>query len=386
LSRQIKEPNPLRARLEVVVLLGLVAALITLLLAIVVFAVAGQSRASRVLGGLLVTEGIFRGAFSISDLDDGVVGEWFVVLAFAGGLALCALYPWLLRELASPYTRWFRSRRFMVVWTTLFIADAIFLVVANAPILLRGEELPEDSWQGFLAVPAFIVIFFLSILALLAAVYAFRHADAGPSKERARAFMLAFGVRDVAYVLAIAANFASDLFPGPFRAELLIASDALGSVAILLFVPLLAYGILRTQLFDIDLKIKLGIKRGTVVGIILGAFFAAAKITESYLSREVGFVAGSIIAGLMLFVVPKLNKLGDKVANTAMPTVQATPVYVQFKKLEVYRAAVESAHETGGITEKERASLDRLRTKLGILEPDASALESEILSSKVGTA
>lgn len=81
---------------------------------------------------------------------------------------------------------------------------------------------------------------------------------------------------------------------------------------------------------------------------------------------------------ILLSTSSTLNKVGEKIANTAMPQVQPTPVYVQFKKLEVYRAAIEAAHETGGIGARERASLDRLRAKLGLDPTDCAAVEAEV--------
>jgi uncharacterized membrane protein YebE (DUF533 family) len=140
-------------------------------------------------------------------------------------------------------------------------------------------------------------------------------------------------------------------------------------------VSILAYGILRTELYDIDLKLKIGIRRGTVIGIVI------EKLAEQILSREVGWVVGSVLAGLLVFLAPKLNKLGDKVATKAMPQVEPTPAYIQFKKMEVYRAAVESAQETGGIDARHRATLDTLRAKLGLDAKDCALVEAEVVPS-----
>src|SRR5207245_833672 len=146
----------------------------------------------------------------------------------------------------------------------------------------------------------------------------------------------------------------------------------------ILYVPLLAYGILQTHLFDIDMKIKLGISRGTVATLGIIGVIVAAKIAELYLSRTLGYIAGGVVAGTMVVYALRLLKVGDRVANAAMPKVQPTSEYLAFKKLEVYRAAVESALETGGITTKERASLDRLCGKLNLASPDAAAVEAEL--------
>lgn len=152
----------------------------------------------------------------------------------------------------------------------------------------------------------------------------------------------------------------------------------------LVYVPLVGYAILSSQIFDIDLRLKIGISRGTMAGIGVVVVFVALKAAESYLSREIGFLAGAVAAGIVLFMAPRLNRVADKVADAAMPKVQPTPAYLAWRKLEVYRAAVESALEEGSLTEKERAILDRLRTKLNLTPEDARAVEDEARGAPPG--
>jgi hypothetical protein len=44
----------------------------------------------------------------------------------------------------------------------------------------------------------------------------------------------------------------------------------------------------------------------------------------------------------------------------------------------VYRAALESAYESGGVSPKERESLGRLASKLDIRREDATAVEADV--------
>jgi hypothetical protein len=238
----------------------------------------------------------------------------------------------------------------------------------------------EDLAMGIVFLIVACMMLFSSVWGLLACASAWRRATPGtPKRAQAAAFLLAFGGRDAMLTLHLIGGplLGWRFLPDDGGWEIIVVQGLLGWSSVM-FATFLAYGFLRTQLFDIDLRIKVGIRRGTVVGIVLAGFFAAAKMTESYLNREVGFVAGSIIAGLLMFLVPKLNKVGEKVANVAMPQAQPTNAYLSFKKLEVYRAAVESAQETGGITEKERAALDKLRHKLGLTAADTQAVEAEV--------
>jgi hypothetical protein len=61
----------------------------------------------------------------------------------------------------------------------------------------------------------------------------------------------------------------------------------------------------------------------------------------------------------------------------AMPNTHNTPEYAAHRKMQVYEAAIEEAL-VGGISQKERALLNRLRDSLGISSMDAETLEREM--------
>ncbi|HUR26077.1 MAG TPA: hypothetical protein VM327_08715 [Candidatus Thermoplasmatota archaeon] len=371
-------------------LLGFAAAALALFLGGFVLLVGDRSASNRALGILLLVEAVFQAAFTLSDVVDGetqpgtaanALGSELVLVGFMATLGLCLTYPWLLRTLDTPYTRWLRRRSLLVAMTVFWSLLGVPLAVALA-LMLAGVPVGEDSPLLYPVGLVFLGVVVLSVVALLASVHAFRHSPPGPARERARAFMLAFGARDALFVAGIVLNFTSDLFPEAQQPLVIGLGGALNSLGTLVYVPLLAYGILTTQLFDIDLKVKLGIKRSTVVTIALVVILGTAKTAEFYLNKTYGLLAGGIAAGAMLVLTPRLNKIGDKVANTAMPQVQPTNAYVAFKKLEVYRAAVESANEVG-MDDKQRAVLERLRGKLGLSPADTDAVEAELRSQPV---
>ena len=64
----------------------------------------------------------------------------------------------------------------------------------------------------------------------------------------------------------------------------------------------------------------------------------------------------------------------------ALPNTQNTPEYAAFRKMQVYEEAVTEAHAEGGISDKERSLLVRLRDSLRISESDARTIESELLT------
>jgi len=145
----------------------------------------------------------------------------------------------------------------------------------------------------------------------------------------------------------------------------------------LLAVPLIAYGILRTQLFDIDLRIRWTIKQSTLAGVIVAIIYVVSEGADRLLSSELGNVAGLLAAAVVMFFLAPLQRFAEGVASAAMPNTRNTPEYTAFRKLQVYEAALAEALP-GGVSDKERAMLDRLRETLGVSAIDAETLEADL--------
>ena len=165
--------------------------------------------------------------------------------------------------------------------------------------------------------------------------------------------------------------------------DLIMLYYALGT---LLAVPLIAYGILRAHLFDIDLRIRWTIKQSTLAAAVVAIIYALSEGASRLLSSELGSVAGLLAAALVVFFLAPLQRFADRVASAAMPNTQNTPEYAAHRKLQVYESAVAEALQGGGISEKERALLNRLRDTLGIAKADADALERDLQREAVATA
>ena len=220
------------------------------------------------------------------------------------------------------------------------------------------------------------------LFALAASVNAW-HLSTGLARTRARIFALAFGFRDVCRTFVYSAALLPIWFAG------LVPPQSTGTpfwdlhalvyiCGTLVAVPLIAYGILRTQLFDIDLRIRWTIKQTTVAAALLSVVFLVSEGVSAFLSAELGNVAGLLAAAVVMFFLAPLQRFAERVAATAMPNTENTPEYTTFRKMQVYETAVAEAREGGGISAKERSLLNRLRESLGISECDASAIEREL--------
>jgi hypothetical protein len=389
---------------------GVVTGLVILTVALIVLVAAPRRAANRALSAYLALISLSNSYPSIY-LPDGWLDLNVVVWVDAVGLAAVGV-AYLIFVAHALDVRPARALRRPAAITALLLAGAAMMLLVwwRAPEDIAPTMTPyaTGGWgfgqRGIVAALNYVSILpfaFGSVCALLA----LREAPRGSiAHARAASYAAAFLLLDATFVLG-GLYFGALLtgvipqFPDAFYGAYILA-DVLQLVAL----AFLARGMLRYQLFDFDLKVKWTLKRGTLVAIILGVFFVATAIAEQYL-QGYGFVIGGVAIGLLLFAIRPVERAIDRLADRAMPRTTGTPEYVTFRKLEVYKAAVESvyeaaasytpsrasghdggAHETGGITQRERLSLDRLRAKLMIAEADAASIEADVIGARVGLA
>lgn len=235
---------------------------------------------------------------------------------------------------------------------------------------------PYAPWVGIGGPEFFLTTKVWAVLWLLGLVLGFsalRHARTQIRRRQTRAYVLAFGTRDVLFALwAVALAMIPPTSP-------IFVPFLVGATAIwIAYIPFVGYAILRTQLFDIDLKLKTNIKRATIAAAFFVAFFAASESTEALVSDAAGPVGGIAAAGALAIGLKPVERFADRVAGTIMPGIDNSPSHASARKHEVYRAAVEACIEDGRFTPKERLMLDRLRDKLGLHPAEAEVLEADV--------
>lgn len=214
--------------------------------------------------------------------------------------------------------------------------------------------------------------------ALVTAFDAYRRAALDSiARRRAGLYLIAFGLSDLAIIFAIGVGVYNRTHPIPQPLYLFLQGTITNIPQIIGF-AVLGWALLRWSLFGAELKVKWTIRRGTVAAVFLGVFFVVAQIAQAWLTRGQNWFAGAAAAGLLLFALSPLQNAAQRVADRALPGVAPTPEYAVYRKLELYRAAVESALESGGIDARERSMLDRLCAKLGVAPADARVVESDV--------
>jgi hypothetical protein len=360
---------------QLVGVLGLVAVIACWTFAAVLYRAGPAGSVSRKLALLLVIEGITLGTGGYPELSLGLtlpqVADQYPLydqIAFIthtiGDCALLMLYPpFLATALHTKLTRPFASGEMRIA-----------LAVASLGMFFAAYLSPLEIGATLLFASLSLVFGF----ALVASIHAWWVAPAGIVRNRAGIFALAFGLRDicwgVVYVSAIWRIHAGTYLTEEQPLSIYIIY-ALGT---LLYIPFIAYGILRTQLFDIDLRIRWTIKQSTVAAVFVAVFYLVSEGADRLLASEFGNIIGLIASALVVFFLVPVQRFAERVANTAMPNTENTPEYKMFRKLQVYEAALTEALPDGDISERERDLLERLRDSLGISPADADAIEREL--------
>jgi len=362
-------------QLDPIGVLALVSVTACWALALLLYRVGAPGSVARKLSLLLVVEGVTLVSTGYIDLfltTETRAHLWYPqfyraeeIIHTLGDCAMLALYPpFLAVALQTKLVRPF-ARKDVRIGIALASA-ALFFVVIFGPMKVGGTLL-------------YLMLSLLFTFALVASIHAW-HVATGIARSRAGIFALAFGIRDISWGFVYAAAIWL-IWSGTYQ---VVDSGASGlpyivyALGTLLAVPLIAYGILRTQMFDIDLRIRWTIKQSTLAAAVVAIIFILSEGANQFLSKELGTVGGLLAAAIVVFFLAPLQRFAERVAGLAMPNTQDTPEYASYRKMQVYESAVSEALQEGGISNKERALLNHLRDSLGISPVDAQALESEL--------
>ncbi len=365
---------------QLIGILGLVAIAACWGLAVVLYRVGPTGSAARQLSVLLVIEGFVLGTAGFPEFASGLpISSWgnfyesHVALYYLASLvhhlgdaAMIALYPpFLALALNTKLTRPFANRQVRIGLAIGSVALGLAVVISESRIVVTLF---------------YLMVTLLFIYALVASIHAWRTAKRGIARERAGIFALAFGVRDLGWCLSYAiAAWSMWTLPDAFAmTDLSFLGKFVYALGTLLAVPLIAYGILRTQLFDIDLRIRWTIKQSTVAAVFVTVFYLVSEGADRLLESEFGTIAGLIASAFVVFFLVPVQRFAERVASATMPNTENTPEYAMFRKLQVYEAALTEALPDRNISDRERDLLDRLRDSLGISTADADAIEREL--------
>jgi hypothetical protein len=357
---------------------------ITLLVAWVAAVIVLRTRPDRPVNRrlfvVLLLEGLFVGCSSglLFFVDRAAAAHWLGIIATATMVALVPQYlSFLGASLQTPLVAPFRHRFAAPVLTLASVIGALFVLAyaaefvtePYAPVFARWNYQLREWGQRASQLHGLV-----SIFGLVAALAAYRQTPAG-SLRRARAgwFAIAFGIRD-AYA-GIFQMLYPVIRPVDFWGDF-VYNPGIGAIY-LLYVLLLSYGVLQAQLFDINLRLKFALRQSTVAAAITTAFFVGSELLENVVPVD-GVIIGVIAAGACVLALRPLQRLATRIVNGVMQDVEDTPAYLDARKADVYRTAVEGILDDAVVSPKEQRVLDRLRKKIGLSEAEAELIQAEV--------
>lgn len=308
----------------------------------------------------------------------------------AADLLVLVLYlPFLGAALDVPLVRAFRSRAAGTAFGVLGLVGLLAIAMFPSAFVSEAIRVPPGEpvrwlfeWGPMWQVLALGLVTMYTV-GVGASVSALRTAHSELARRRARVFLLAFGTRDVIWggIYLIASFAVNSITLGRF---VWLVQAYAGSL--LVYSVLVGYGILTVQLLDIDLKVRWTIKQGTVAAAFVAVFFLVSEGSAAFLSSSFGNVLGLLASSLLVFALAPLQRAAERVADVAMPGVRDTPEYASYRKLQVYAAALDSAYQEGGVSDRERTMLESIAASLGLHAADAERLERDIRERHEGRA
>ncbi len=227
---------------------------------------------------------------------------------------------------------------------------------------LNVSEMEIDMLLYLAMVAMFVVIFLISLVGV-------KSAKTKLAKEKALAFVCAFGFRDLAW----ATVYLAATIGWVDKIPILIHQIYVGPT--LIYIPIMVYGILKLQMLDIEIRLKSTIRNSVLAGIFGILFYLVTEGANTLLSDQFGGLIGFAVSALVTLFLTPLHSWADKVSSKLVSADIDDPDYRASRSLQIYSAAVEETLAYGEISKGHIALLDRLRDSLQVSQDEASKLE-----------
>jgi hypothetical protein len=145
---------------------------------------------------------------------------------------------------------------------------------------------------------------------------------------------------------------------------------------------LIAWGILRYQVLDFDVKLRWGLERSTIASIFIAVFFLISEGAQEIFGTATSNAwIGIIAAAALTFFIAPLQRLAERVGERALPDARPAASLLDDEVRDLYEQRLRSAWSDGTLTRDERVILEHLRERLRIPVEEAAVLERRVLAS-----
>lgn len=336
-----------------------------------------------IIAAFLVTINTLVSSLAASTLDPDL---WLIFIAstvITGPLAISIIFHYSFSLLIKEPTikgMILEHKRILIVYLGPLALISMVLIV---PELLWPEVVLIPEWSNYGiygTIPArishiwTIYNFYQGLMLFLVTIIFFRiyRQTVGLERKQAAYFILA------ALVPAIALTITGFIQYLGFPFKL-----AISTVAVAITMSIITIGILRAQLFDIELIVSKSVKY-TLLNILLAYVFVISREILTPFISDI-FFSGSQVAMLLagFMVVTLFTPIKNATSSiTAKLLPVDRPQSLTTENLELYRRQLEIAWTDETITEKEQMMLDALKFSLGISPEDHDRLKREVFKQQ----
>ncbi len=288
-------------------------------------------------------------------------GSVFETIHYVGDFLMLILYP-IFVAYALPI-------KFLKPLTTLagrYTLYTIGLVSLVLFMLVHFMIIESDIELDMLLYPAMVIMFVVIFVISLAGV---KLAKTKLGKEKALAFVCAFGFRDLAWATVYLAATTGLVEKVPMLIYQLYVGPTL------IYIPIMAYGILKLQMLDIEIRLKSTVKNSVLAGIFVALFYLISEGANTILSDQLGGLIGFAASALLTLFLTPLHRWADHFSSKLVSADIDDDDYPASRSLQIYSAAVEETMAYGEITRGHISLLNRLKDSLNVSQDDATRLE-----------
>ena len=146
---------------------------------------------------------------------------------------------------------------------------------------------------------------------------------------------------------------------------------------------LVAYGVLRYSLFDIDVRFRGSIQRSSVAAVFVGVYLLVSEVAGVWFSSASGSEYwGVFAAAFMLLLLHPIQRMVERLVGVLIPAGAPLQTLDSAGQIDFYRDHVGLMWMDGQLTPKDRIVLASLRTRLGLAPETAERIELEVLMDR----
>lgn len=155
------------------------------------------------------------------------------------------------------------------------------------------------------------------------------------AKEKALAFVCAFGFRDLAWATVYQSEVAGWVEKVPILIDQLYVGPTL------IYIPIMTYGILKLQMLDIEIRLKSTIRNSVLAGIFGVLYYLISEGANTLLSDQLGGLIGFAASALLTLFLTPLHRWADRFSSKLVSADIDDSDYSASRSLQIYSAAVE---------------------------------------------